>query len=67
MAPFYGLASTASKLEPHWGGSVLFTTKFPDIPAGVYSSTNWPLFTGGQNSILNRVLKLNPLSQKIKK
>ena len=31
---------------------------------GVYSSTNWPLFTNSQNSILNRVLKLNPLNQK---
>ena len=34
---------------------------------GVYSNTNWPPFTGGQNSILNLVLKLNPLNQKIKK
>ena len=33
-------------------------TKFQ---AGVYSSTNWSLFTEDQNSILNRVLKLNPL------
>ena len=33
-------------------------TKFQ---AGVYSSTNWSLFTKDQNSILNRVLKLNPL------
>ena len=31
-----------------------------------YSRTNWPPFTGGQNSILNWVLKLNPLNQKIK-
>ena len=29
----------------------------------VYSSTNWPPFTGGQNSILNWVLKLNLLYQ----
>ena len=33
----------------------------------VNSSTNWPPFTGGQNPILNWVLKLNPLNQKIKK
>ena len=33
----------------------------------VYSSTNWSLFTGGQNSILNWVLKYNPINQKIKK
>ena len=35
--------------------------------SGVYSSNNWPLFTRGQNSILNWVLKLNPLKQKAKK
>ena len=32
----------------------------------VYSSTNWPPFTEGQNSILNWVLKLNPISKKWK-
>ena len=32
MAPFYGWGSTASKLEPLWGGSLLFTTQFPKIP-----------------------------------
>ena len=32
MAPFYGWGSTASKLEPLRGGSLLFTTKFPEIP-----------------------------------
>ena len=37
------------------------------VVAGVYSSTNWPPFTGGQNSILNWVLKLKPLSLKVKK
>ena len=30
MVPFYGSSSTASKLEPLLGGSLLF--KFPDIP-----------------------------------
>ena len=34
--------------------------------AGDYSSANWPPFIGGQNSILNWVLKLSPLHQKIK-
>ena len=38
-----------------------------DPTSGVYLSTNWLPFTGGQNSILNWVLKLNPLNQKIKK
>ena len=29
MAPLYGWGSTASRLEPLRGGSLLFTTKFP--------------------------------------
>ena len=32
MAPFYGWGSTASRLEPLRGGSLLFTTKFPEFP-----------------------------------
>ena len=32
MAPFYGWGSTASRLEPLRGGSLLFTTKFPEVP-----------------------------------
>ena len=32
MAYFYVWGSTASKLEPLRGGSLLFTTKFPEIP-----------------------------------
>ena len=31
MAPFYGWGSTFSRLEPLRGGSLLFTTKFPEI------------------------------------
>ena len=31
MAPFYGWGSTALRLEPLLGGSLLFTTKFPEI------------------------------------
>ena len=31
-APFYGWGSTASRPQPLWGGSLLFTTKFPEIP-----------------------------------
>ena len=30
MAPFYGWGSTASRLEPLQGGSLLFTTKFSE-------------------------------------
>ena len=32
MAPYYGWGSTASRLVTLGGGSLLFTTKFPDIP-----------------------------------
>ena len=31
MAPFYGWGPTSSRLVPLQGGSLLFTTKFPDI------------------------------------
>ena len=31
MAPVYGWGSTASRLEPLRGGSLLFTTKSPEI------------------------------------
>ena len=31
MSPFYGWGSTVSRLEPLRGGSLLFTTKFPEI------------------------------------
>ena len=31
MAPFYGWGSTASRLAPLQGGSLLFTTKSPEI------------------------------------
>ena len=30
MTPFYGWGSTASRLEPLRGGSLLFTTEFPE-------------------------------------
>ena len=32
MAPFYGWDSTATRLEPLRGGSLLLTTKFPEFP-----------------------------------
>ena len=34
MAPFYGWGSTASRLRPLRGGSLLFTIQFPEIQAG---------------------------------
>ena len=32
MTRFYRWGSTTSRLEPLRGGSLLFTTKFPEIP-----------------------------------
>ena len=32
LAPFYGWGSTASRLQPLRGGSLLFTIQFPEIP-----------------------------------
>ena len=32
MAPFNGWGSTGSRLKPLQGGSLPFTTKFPEIP-----------------------------------
>ena len=32
VAPFYGWGSTTSRLEPLRGGSLLFISKFPEIP-----------------------------------
>ena len=39
MASFYGWGSTASRLQPLRGGSLRFTTKFPEIP-GTHLSTS---------------------------
>ena len=40
--PFHGWGSTASRLEwePPWGGSLLFTIKFPEIAATNFLSTS---------------------------
>ena len=32
MTPFYGWGSTAARLKPLRGGSLLFTITFPEIP-----------------------------------
>ena len=34
MTPFYEWGSTVSRLESLRGGSLLFTTKFPENPGG---------------------------------
>ena len=41
MATFYGWFSTVSGLEPLRGGSLLFTTKFPEIPGTHFIDLEW--------------------------
>ena len=36
MAPFCRWGSTASELQPLQGGSLLFTTQFPEIPGSLF-------------------------------
>ena len=40
MALFYGRGSTASRLEPLQGGSLLFTTK-SEIPGTCFINLGW--------------------------
>ena len=46
IAPFYGWGLTASRLELLHGGSLLFTTKFPDITRTYFTRKDdrlsWP-------------------------
>ena len=39
MAPFYGWGSTASRLEPLWGGSLLYNTKSPEFLVLILSNS----------------------------
>ena len=44
MTPFYWCGSTASKLEPLQGGSLLFTTEYSEIPGICFmnlGATQW--------------------------
>ena len=41
MAPFYGWVSTTSRLKPLRGDSLLFTTKFPEIPVTHFLDLRW--------------------------
>ena len=62
---FYVWGSTASRLEPFPGGSLLFTTKFPDIPGTYFTDLELTLdFTeltleppSGFSLILNKKLR----------
>ena len=49
-SPFYGWGSTASRLEPFWGGSLLFTTKFREIPGTPTFKKTWDLNVFLQNA-----------------
>ena len=46
MAPFYGWGSTASRLEPLLGDSLLFTTKFTKTPGAQRYDTHWDAKSG---------------------
>ena len=61
MAPFYGWGSTFSRLEVLQGGSLLFTTKFSEIPGNHFMSlmvnlpviiTTLRIYLYGQTSFL---------------
>ena len=41
MTPFYGWGSTPSRPEPLRGGSLLFTTKFPEISDTHFTDLGW--------------------------
>ena len=41
IAPFYGWSSTTSRLELLLGGSLLFTTKFPEISGTHFIDLGW--------------------------
>ena len=45
MALFYGWGSTASRLQPLRGGSLLFTIQFPEIPGTYLYCQLWRDFT----------------------
>ena len=50
MVPFYGWGSTTSRLEPFRGGSLLFTTKFPDITGTHF--TDFGRMKSGSHSVV---------------
>ena len=62
MAPFYyGWGSTASRLQPFRGGSLLFTIQFPEIPGtSVFSIKLAEIFL----SFLSLLLKLLPIKSR---
>ena len=56
MAPFYGRVSTASRLQPLRGGSLLFTTQFPEIPGTlVFSMLDKLLLTFVTDGIIIKI------------
>ena len=55
MAPFYGWGSTASRLEPLWEGSLLFTTNIHKLYTAIYI-----------NSLLYTTIYINNLHKCVK-
>ena len=39
MVPFYGWGATTSRIGQHWGGSLLFTNKFPEFRVLILSNS----------------------------
>ena len=48
MASFYGWGLTATRLEPLRRGSLLFTTKFPEIPGTHFTDLGSSYFQMGE-------------------
>ena len=70
MAPFFRWGSTASKLEPLWRNSLLFTSKFPeatgthfiDLERKAESTLNHPMaLDTGPRDRESRALTTRPL------
>ena len=64
MAPFYGWGSTASRLELLRGGSLLFTTKFPEIQLFTFREKH---FTGIIQERIDYIFFSNSSQESVKK
>ena len=60
MAPFYGWGSTTSRLQPLRGGSLLFTTQFPEIP-GSHKQKSLHYKNPFEGNVIERNLTFSPI------
>ena len=63
MVPFYERGSNTSRLEPLGGGSLLFTTQFPEIPGTHF--INQVVLNTGPMDWESSALTTRPLLHKI--